>query len=140
MEDIVDGMVKIDAMFSDKEELPVVFVASDLRALTALKMKDVESSSNKIMESRVKIEERVMTMTQISNDKISYRQEVISQQRQPCTTREILNPGHSRISQIQSSEPQPWKQAEGILHVKQLPTYEVSNSVNTDTITAVRDD
>ena len=46
----------------------MVFVASDMRALPAMKMKDLGSSSEKIMENRVKaLEEQMITMMQINN-------------------------------------------------------------------------
>ena len=67
VEDIIDGIVKIDATFSEKEELPVVFVASDMRAIsqqkpmhTTQEIRSMERpSSNQINSNGSKMLQRV---------------------------------------------------------------------------------
>ena len=123
MEDIIDAIVKIDATFSDKEELPVVFVASDMRALPAMKMKDLGSSSEKVMENRVKaLEEQMITMMQINNNIMSYRQAAISQQKPRHTTQEIRCMERPGSTQISSNGSKILQQVEGNLKDEQLTT------------------
>ena len=123
VEDIIDAIVKIDATFSDKEELPVVFVASDMRALPAMKMKDLGSSSERVMENRVKaLEEQMITMMQINNNRMSYRQAAISQQKPRYTTQEIRSMERPGSTQISSNGSKILQQVEGNMKDDQLTT------------------
>ena len=122
MEDIIDDIVKIDANLSDIEELPVVFVVSDMRALPAMKMKDLGSSSDKIMENREKaLEEQMITMMQINNNKMSYIQAAIFQQKQMHTTQEI-SMERPASNQINSNGSKILQQVEGNLKDEQVTT------------------
>ena len=122
MEHIIDGIVKIETTFSDKE-LPVVFVASDMRALLVMNMKDLGSSSEKVMENRVKVlEEQMVTMVQINNNRMSYRQAAISQQKPRHTTQEIRSMERPGSTQISYNGSEILQQVEGNLKDDQLTT------------------
>ena len=64
VEDIVDGIRKIDEHFSDKTQLPVIFVASDMRNLPEARRKPEDqtpkSSTGNSLESRLEILENQM--------------------------------------------------------------------------------
>ena len=107
----------------DSATLPVVFIASDMRALPAMKMKDLGNSSEKVMENRVKaLEEQMITIMQINNNRMSYRQAAISQQKPRHTTQEIRSMERPGSTQISSNGSKILQQVDGNLKAEQLTT------------------
>ena len=88
-----------------------------------MKMKDLGSSSEKVMENRVKaLEEQMITMMQINNNRMSYRQAAISQQKPRHTTQEIRSMERPGSSQISSNGSKRLQQVEGNMKDDQLTT------------------
>ena len=94
----------------------MIFVANDMRALLAMKMKDLGSSSEKTMENRVKaLEKQMITMMQINNNRMSYRKAAISQHKPRHTTQEIRSMKRPGSNQINSNGSKILHQVEGNL-------------------------
>ena len=88
-----------------------------------MKMKYLGSSSEKVMENRVNaLEEQMITMMQINNNRMSYRQATISQQKPKHTTQEIRSMERPGSTQNSSNGSKILQQVEGNLKDEQLTT------------------
>lgn len=82
VEDIIGGIRKVDEHYSDKTELPVIFVASDIRTLPAKQSKTANPDVDVKFESRVKALEDQMALVLMDDRRADHSQTVSSQPQQ----------------------------------------------------------
>ena len=133
VEDIVDGMRKIDVEFSDVVELPVVFVATDMRTLPNVNVKvttsdslertlpnvNVKVSTSDSLESRVKLLEEQMALIRMDAVKMNYSK-VVTSPAIPSVYGPARTHGQSVSGPLPGLKPQHRPQIPGVQTAQQM--------------------